>query len=308
MPIPLPELDDRRYGDLVEEIVNLIPRYAPAWTDHNASDPGIMLVELFAWLFEAMMYRQNRVTTDSERKFLNLLNGHLDGTVTDLSGLTLKQARAKTVRDLREQYRAITAEDFETLVLAMTDPKTARVKCLPGLNLEAADPATPREGHVSLILVPECGSAVRTPSPSAEDLKKVFDFIDTRRLITTRVHVVAPSYEKICVDAALAIRDKESGRTMQAKVADVLKRFFHPLEGGYDGKGWPFGRPVYASEVYQVIEEQSGVDYVDSLVLYRMSGGVYTDSGSAVPIGPNALLDYDYGNPLNKIRILNSYE
>ena len=40
---------------------HLIPRYAPGWTDHNVSDPGITVLELFAWLTEAMLYRINRV-------------------------------------------------------------------------------------------------------------------------------------------------------------------------------------------------------------------------------------------------------
>ena len=142
MPIPLPDLDDRRYDDLVGEIVSLIPRCAPSWTDHNASDPGIMLIELFSWLFAAMMYRQNRVTVESERTFLKLLNGSSRSQGDDLAGLDLKQAKALTVRNIRKQHRAITAEDFESLVLGMTDPdaRIARVTCLGGLNLEGENP------------------------------------------------------------------------------------------------------------------------------------------------------------------------
>ncbi|MBW2122449.1 MAG: hypothetical protein JRH07_11460, partial [Deltaproteobacteria bacterium] len=73
MPIPLPNLDDRTFTDLVEEMRALIPRYAPAWTDHNVSDPGITLVELFAWLAEALIYRLNRIPEASEVRFLELL-------------------------------------------------------------------------------------------------------------------------------------------------------------------------------------------------------------------------------------------
>ena len=62
MPLQLPNLDDRRYTDLVEEARGLIPTYAPEWTNHNPSDPGITLVELFAFLSEMLLYRLNRVT------------------------------------------------------------------------------------------------------------------------------------------------------------------------------------------------------------------------------------------------------
>src|ERR671923_1222116 len=75
MPLKLPNLDDRRYADLVEEARTLIPTYAPEWSNHNPSDPGITLIELFAFLSEMLIYRLNRVTDANKRAFLKLLNG-----------------------------------------------------------------------------------------------------------------------------------------------------------------------------------------------------------------------------------------
>jgi len=72
MPLPLPTLDTRRWADLVDEGRAVIPRYAPAWTDHNIHDPGITLLELFAWLTEQLIYRANRVPERHLRKFLAL--------------------------------------------------------------------------------------------------------------------------------------------------------------------------------------------------------------------------------------------
>ncbi len=96
MPIQLPNLDDRSFDDLFAEMRALIPRYASEWTDHNASDPGIMLLELFAWLSEALIYRINRIPDASEVRFLELLGVALQParpaevslkvTVTGLSG------------------------------------------------------------------------------------------------------------------------------------------------------------------------------------------------------------------------------
>lgn len=308
MPIPLPDLDDRRYDDLVEEIVNLIPRYAPAWTDHNASDPGIMLIELFSFLFEAMMYRQNRVTEQSRRTFLKLLNGRLDGASDPMAGLSLKQAEARTILNLRARYRAVTADDFESLVLAMDEPNMARVQCLPGLNLAGDNPEKPCEGHVSLILVPFAAKISENgPVPSAEDLSRVSDYLDSRRLITTKIHVVGPVYVPICVDMTVTAGPKESASLLKARVNEALRRFFHPLSGGVEGRGWPFGRAVYASEVYQRVEGLAGVDHVDSLTLYIKGKGGFMDSGRVIPIGPNALVDYEEKNIMNRIRILNSH-
>ncbi len=79
MPIPLPNLDDRRWTDLVEDGRAQITRYAPQWTDHNIHDPGITLIELFAWLGEMTDYRLNRVPSRHKRKFLELLGFDVAG-------------------------------------------------------------------------------------------------------------------------------------------------------------------------------------------------------------------------------------
>src|SRR5262249_44287037 len=73
MKVPLPNLDDRRWSDLIEEGRALIPVYAPDWTDHNVHDPGITLMELFAWIAEMDIYELDRITDLQKRKFLALV-------------------------------------------------------------------------------------------------------------------------------------------------------------------------------------------------------------------------------------------
>jgi hypothetical protein len=73
MPLTLPNLDDRRWADLVEEGRALIPVYGPDWTDHNAHDPGITLMELLAWIAEMDIYQLNQVPDRHKQKFLALL-------------------------------------------------------------------------------------------------------------------------------------------------------------------------------------------------------------------------------------------
>lgn len=73
MPLPAPDLDDRRFQDLVDEAKRLIPRYCPEWTNHNVSDPGVALIELFAWMSETVLYRLNQVPDKLFVHFLNLV-------------------------------------------------------------------------------------------------------------------------------------------------------------------------------------------------------------------------------------------
>lgn len=71
--LPSSKLDDRTFEDLVSECLLRIPRYCPEWTDHNVSDPGITLIELFAWLTDQMLMRFNQVPRKNYVAFLELL-------------------------------------------------------------------------------------------------------------------------------------------------------------------------------------------------------------------------------------------
>jgi len=73
MSIPNPILDDRSYQQLRDELVRRIPVYTPEWTDHNASDPGITLIELFAFLGENLLFRFNQIPETARLEFLRLL-------------------------------------------------------------------------------------------------------------------------------------------------------------------------------------------------------------------------------------------
>lgn len=76
--LPKSNLDDRTFKDLVEECILRIPRYCPEWTNHNPSDPGITLIELFAWLTDQMLLRFNQVPRRNYVAFLELLGIRLN--------------------------------------------------------------------------------------------------------------------------------------------------------------------------------------------------------------------------------------
>ncbi|HUJ29346.1 MAG TPA: type VI secretion system baseplate subunit TssF, partial [Myxococcales bacterium] len=77
MSLPVPNLDDRSWKQIVDEAVRLIPRYCPEWTNHNASDPGITLLELYAWMTEMVIYRLNKVPEKNFLTFLDLIGVRL---------------------------------------------------------------------------------------------------------------------------------------------------------------------------------------------------------------------------------------
>lgn len=507
MPIPLPNLDDRTFADLGEEMRALVPRYAPTWTDHNVSDPGITVIELFAWLTEALLYRLNRIPEASVVRMLELLGATfrlarpatvtlnvaaiglyedlllpqgtplvassgkgggsipfetlhdlaltlsqptgvvgarqtalvqdeflgkgdgrayqmfslqalvaaqsflagdtegrpmisrltvggepwtykpslLDLTVRDYtvesrlgmvrfgdgslgrapqegqeivasfrhtlgergnlpaeaelvidetspylspqlrdaldSGVSISfvcqakdpdgtdparpsdgrgvdpvglgDARDQVRTELRTRWRIITKEDFERVTLEQSDLKLARAKCLPELDLTAPDPYTPHTGHVSVIIVPESGED--KPEPSQECIDDVWEFLDQRRLIACRHHVIGPSYTDVALRAQVhRVLEVPAPRVLEMIEAN-LRGFFHPLTGGPGSEqaGWPFGRDVYASEIYEVLENTEGVDHVGWLTLYTRQGdGPWRDAGDWIVVDRNNLVHF----------------
>lgn len=78
MPLTSPPIDGRNYQALVDELVARIPAHTPEWTNHNASDPGITLLQLFAHITESLLYRTNLIPDRNRAKFLNLLGLRLN--------------------------------------------------------------------------------------------------------------------------------------------------------------------------------------------------------------------------------------
>jgi len=75
--LPAPNLDDRRFQQLVDEAKRLVQQRCPEWTDHNVSDPGVTLIESFAYIADLLLYRFNRVPDRHYVKFLDLIGVQL---------------------------------------------------------------------------------------------------------------------------------------------------------------------------------------------------------------------------------------
>jgi hypothetical protein len=285
MPLQLPNLDDRRYNDLVGEALTLIPTYSPQWTNYNPSDPGITLIELFAFLTDMLLYRLNRVTDDNTRKFLKLLNGP---DWVEPPGADLRAEIRAAVLGVRELYRAVTAEDYEILStkkfnqwlidrpqsLQPAQPAiapVARAHCVPRRNLTATTEAERRAlkaEHVSLVIVPEPdgSSGASSPQPSADQINTLFSFLDERRMLTTKLHITGPFYVHVTVELVVARNSDAVPNDVIAAINASLTSLLNPLPSE-NGQGWPFGRDVFVSEVYDTLERISGIDFVTDVML-----------------------------------------
>jgi hypothetical protein len=310
MPLELPTLDDRRYADLVEEARRLIPVYDPEWTNHNPSDPGITLLELFAYLTEMLLYRLDRVTTDNQGQFLKLLNGP-DWNWQPGQPVTGDDVRT-AVLAVRARGRAVTTADYERLAtddfnqwlaamqraeqggasldewwlvtrLARTDPangpsavaRVARAACVAARNLDRGTEALRTEyapAHVSLVVLPQDPGA---PQPSDQQKAALWGYLDERRTLTTRHHVVGPHYAPVSAEIVIAATSGALPAAVRDRVLDGIANLLAPLpltsgsaSDATAPAGWPFGRDIFASEVYERIEAVVGVDYITDLMLF----------------------------------------
>jgi hypothetical protein len=257
LPLKEDQIEEWNFRDLVAEGVALLPAVAPEWTNFNASDPGITLLELFAYFTELLLFQAGQLTTADRSAFLRLLTcGEFDPSTP------LEDAMQQALLQIRRPQRAVACQDYELLALR-ADSRVARAKCVPHQDLaernEAARNAN-RPGHVSVVLV-------TTPGLSGEDtasaaLKTVAAFLDPRRILTTRVHVVPVRRVGFEVRLRIVATGGVASDVAVARAREALQTFLDPLLGGPDGSGWPIGCDVFLSELYLVVSRLETTDHV----------------------------------------------
>ncbi|MCD6302431.1 MAG: putative baseplate assembly protein [Anaerolineae bacterium] len=160
MALPTRSLDDRSFQDLVDEAKKKIPLYCPEWTDHNVSDPGITLIELFCWLVDMLLYRVNQMPHTHYVKLLELL------------GITLEPPRAATV-PLTFYFSA--PQPAPVTIPRATAVSTRRVDEAEPVVFTTQEELTIHPAELTQILVrKQRGSGMAYESVSLARLKKEF--------------------------------------------------------------------------------------------------------------------------------------
>jgi predicted phage baseplate assembly protein len=195
---------------------------------------------------------------------------------------TLDEAKKRAPSTLRSRDRAVTAADFEYLASQAANIK--RAKALPGFHPDFPD--LPLPGVVTVVVVPDVEGD--KPMPSDGTLRQVCRYLDDRRLLTTEVFVLKPEYKKVEVRGDLVALNTADAARVHDDVVQALIDYFHPLRGGDNRLGWPFGGAIHYSRVYQRVFSVPGVASIDRLTIV-VDDEAHPDC-TDVPIGRHALL------------------
>jgi hypothetical protein len=196
----------------------------------------------------------------------------------------VEEARTRAPALLRSGWRAVSAADFERLT-RLASPRVARARC-------NAEPGVAR-----VVVVPHPDGTGDEESfasllPGDPVFDEVVEFLDERRAVGVRLVVEPPEYQGVRVEAAVTRSpDHEPADEVYERAAEALRTYLHPVRGGRDGQGWPFGRPVVAGELFGVLLDVPGVELVDEVHLYAWDpvtdqSGERTDR---VDLKPNGL-------------------
>jgi predicted phage baseplate assembly protein len=192
-----------------------------------------------------------------------------------VDGEDVENATRRAPLFLRARRRAVTVGDYESLARE-ADPRVARVRCIAGRDADAA--------VVRLVVLPSVPGEPSSPVPFAalqprpELLAAIAAYLDERRVLGARLVVEPPTYRWIRAVATVRLGPLADPDRVTSEALAALYRQLHPLRGGPDGSGWPFGRAVHAGELLAAVQRIPGVEVVEDVKLYLV------DPGSGLPV------------------------
>lgn len=165
--------------------------------------------------------------------------------------------------ELRRHDRAVTVSDFRELAEATPGAGVGRAETLRLFH--PLSPTVEAPGVVSVVVWPRRDREhPNAPRPDRTMLDAVCRYLDERRLVTTELHVIPPTYRRIAVSVGISVKPGYGIESVRRWVELVLRQFLAPLPPyGPDGRGWPLGRRVFAPELEAAALQVEGVEFLE---------------------------------------------
>jgi hypothetical protein len=209
----------------------------------------------------------NKLSTSAAVKCENPLRARLGADAE-----TIPAALERIPGELRRRDRAVTRGDFRELALSTPGANVGRAECLPRFYppLKLAEAA----GVVSVVVWPKDDPLrPHAPLPDRTLLSAVCAYLDQRRLVTTELYVIPPTYRPIAVSVGLVVKTGYGAEAVRRWVEQVIRQYLAPLPPfGPSGEGWPLGRRVHGPELEAAALQVEGVEYLEGLNVARLDG------------------------------------
>jgi predicted phage baseplate assembly protein len=188
----------------------------------------------------------------------------------------LQNAMQRVPQMLRTQERAVAAEDFEFLTRRALPEIVERVRCLQPRPSAVAASVMP--GQVYVLVVPKVPYPAGYIPPeqlqlTERDMETLTEYLDQRRLLTTRLNVRTPAYRWVAAKLQIGVVPGVDPGSAETAILQRLYRFLNPLTGGPEQTGWEFGRDLFAADVYQALQGTPNVMFIRSVELYLATPG-----------------------------------
>jgi hypothetical protein len=313
------------YENLIKDLVEGVPQLSKKWTDQNASDFGIMILELYAFIADNYLYKINRVDDDVLFKFLNnymlestdlmanpdnSANAQLHNTslsdsndylLVNLAQVLAGQPTASenTLTQIRsyfsEPYRLITEQDVITicknLIATFVNSRTRLLHVLKGIDV---DHDFDKHSFSLVVSVALKDSNTQLTVQEKEDITKKLEMaLQPRKLLGSIVKVayakqitVTSVYVKISLNTNTSEWNRDADKLIQDRVMEYFK---NTARGGE----LSLYQVISLFELYSFLEELEAVDYVEEIVV-KIDGWTLKDD----PNDPNYKVMYEFAGDL----------
>lgn len=179
---------------------------------------------------------------------------------------TLEAAKARAPHDLRSRDRAVSADDFRDLAMQTPGVNLHKVFALSRRAVDVDQQIYEKDGAVTLLVLPNNDDPA--PQPSQVQHRAICKWLEPRRLITTELHVVGPRYSDVTtLSANVTVADGFDLSAVSDAIYGRLLDFLHPIRGGVESRGWPFGGAIYHGDLYDQMLGVQGVRRVTKLLV-----------------------------------------
>lgn len=177
-------------------------------------------------------------------------------------GESIEDALERVPGEVRRRDRAVTADDFRELAAMTPTVDVGRAEVLPRVHPHRPTRETP--GAVSVVVWPAEDAERRgAPMPDRNFLQEVCRYLDPRRLVTTEVWVIPPTYRRVAVAVGVEVKEGYGIEAVRRWVELVLRQYLAPLPPyGPEGHGWPLGRRVHGPELEAAALQVEGVHFL----------------------------------------------